>query len=155
MIDRRNTYLSGGLLFLVLMACQTNQKQMGQCPQPRFTDKAPEEYYARINPLTANQANIDAGRELYQHSASKSLVACARCHGTDGDGIGPMSHMFDPPPRNFTCAKTINNVPDGQLFWIIKYGSPGTSMPSFSVLKDEEIWQILVYIRRLANGEYH
>ncbi len=38
----------------------------------------------------------------------------------------------------------------GQLFWIIKNGSPGTGMLSFKGLKEEQIWQILLYVRQLV-----
>ena len=120
------------------------------CPQPRFTGKAPANFLGMANAVADTSTNITAGEKLYQSGAKP--VSCARCHGKKGDGMGPMSTMFEPPPRNFTCAQTINNVPDGQLFWIIQNGSPGTSMPGFDQLSDTEIWQIVLYIRQLANG---
>lgn len=124
--------------------------QLDNCPQPRFTGKAPETFLKLSNPVNPAAENIAAGEKLYQSGITP--VACSRCHGSKGGGRGPMSGMFDPPPRNFTCAQTINNVPDGQLFWIIRNGSPGTSMPGFSELTDTQVWQIVLYIRRLANG---
>lgn len=48
-----------------------------------------------------------------------------------------------PPPRNFTCGTMMKNIPDGQLFWSIKNGSPGMGMMSFVRLPDEEIWQMV------------
>jgi len=77
-------------------------------------------------------------------------VPCKTCHGEKGDGRGRMASMFDPPPRNFCCTKTVDGVPDGQLFWIIKNGSPDTSMPAFNKLSDEQIWQLVHYIRKLS-----
>jgi hypothetical protein len=58
--------------------------------------------------------------------------------------------MFDPRPRNFQCAATVNGIPDGQLFWIIRYGSPGTSMPPHPKLGDEQVWGVVAYLRKLA-----
>jgi mono/diheme cytochrome c family protein len=75
------------------------------------------------------------------------------CHGKDGDGRGQLSGQFDPPPRNFACAATIDGIPDGQLHWIIKNGSPGTAMPSFDYLNDEEIWQLVIYLRSMTDHE--
>jgi mono/diheme cytochrome c family protein len=118
-----------------------------QCPQPRFTGKAPEDYYNRSNPLTANPALVAAGRRLYEKEASPG---CQMCHGIKGDGRGPLSGQFDPPPRNFACAQTVKGIPDGQLFWIIQNGSPGTSMPGFSALREDQIWQLVMYLRVLA-----
>ena len=47
-------------------------------------------------------------------------------------------------------AKTMKNISDGQLFWIIRNGSPGTGMPAFKDLSDKEIWLIVHYLRKLS-----
>jgi hypothetical protein len=62
--------------------------------------------------------------------------------------LPPRSNV--PRPRNFRCAVTINDVPDGQLFWIIRFGSPGTSMPPHRKFTDEQIWELVSYLRTLA-----
>ncbi|MBL8517418.1 MAG: cytochrome c [Betaproteobacteria bacterium] len=118
----------------------------GECPQPRFTERAPAEYLSRSNPVAADSA---VGARLYA-SATSNTVGCATCHGASGDGRGELAKLFDPPPRNFACARTVRDVPDGQLFWIIRYGSPGTSMPGHVRLKDDEIWQLVHHLRKLA-----
>jgi len=119
-----------------------------ECPQPRFTGRAPDELYNRVNSLEASRSNRRAGKELYEDLSDPS---CVVCHGKKGDGRGQLSGQFDPPPRNFACAATIDGVPDGQLHWIIKNGSPGTAMPPFDYLTDEEIWQLTIYLRSLTN----
>jgi mono/diheme cytochrome c family protein len=106
--------------------------------------------YLRVNPLVSGRANRRAGRELYEDLSNPS---CVMCHGRKGDGRGPLGDSFDPRPRNFACAKTVNGIPDGQLHWIIKNGSPGTSMRSYGYLTDEEIWQIVLYVRSLARSD--
>ena len=117
------------------------------CPQPRFTGEAPEALYERSNPLEASRANRRAGRELYEDLADPS---CTVCHGEDGDGRGQLAKQFEPPPRNFACAATIDGIPDGQLHWIISNGSPGTAMPPYDYLSEEEIWQLVIYLRSLT-----
>ena len=92
-----------------------------------------------------NEKNINASKKLYQDSAAP--LACAKCHGEDGDGNGVMAYMFEPAPRNFTCSEVVSGLPDGQFFWIIKNGSIGTSMPASSKLTDEQIWQLTLYLR--------
>ena len=121
---------------------------VGECPQPRFTGKAPADYYERSNPLPDSPQNLKAGEQLYLGTDEKQ--ACAICHGRKGDGKGALAKQYDPPPRNFACAKTIGGVPDGQLFWIIRFGSPGTSMPPHEKLSDEQIWQLVLHLRQLA-----
>lgn len=121
----------------------------GECPQPRFTGKAPDEYYTRTNPLAAGAQDSALAKRLFA-TGERGNLSCATCHGEKGDGKGEMSEQFVPRPRNFTCAQTINGVPDGQLFWIIRFGSPGASMPPHPKYTDEQIWQIVAYLRQLA-----
>ncbi len=120
----------------------------GVCPQPRKTVKAPEEFLAKTNPLPASAGTINAGKTLFLQTAQP--VACAMCHGNEGNGQGFMGAALIPPPRNFTCGKTMKELPDGQLFWIIKNGSRGTGMMSFAGLPDDQVWQLIHYIRSLA-----
>jgi mono/diheme cytochrome c family protein len=118
-----------------------------QCPQPRFTGKAPAEYYERANPLPAT-ADVDPVRRIYLGDSRRA--ACASCHGAKGDGRGELAELFEPPPRNFACAQTASGIPDGQLFWIIRFGSPGTSMPAHPNLSDDQVWRLVLYLRKLA-----
>lgn len=124
-----------------------NYPPAAQCPQPRFTGRAPQPLYERINPVPPTRHNIDAGRHLYHKGAQPP---CANCHGVAGDGQGPLASQFDPAPRNFACTETINGIPDGQLLWIVRNGSPGTSMPGFPALSMTESWQVVLYLRELS-----
>jgi mono/diheme cytochrome c family protein len=120
----------------------------GVCPQPRKTVKAPEEFLAKTNPLPASAGTINAGKTLFLQTAKP--LACAQCHGEKGDGQGQLGAALVPPPRNFTCGQTMKDIADGQLFWIIKNGSPGTGMMAFAGMPDEEVWQLVHYIRSLG-----
>ncbi len=120
----------------------------GVCPQPRKTAKAPHEFLAKTNPLPDSDAAIQGGKTLFLQTAQP--VACAMCHGDKGNGQGFMGAALIPPPRNFTCGSMMKDIPDGQLFWIIKNGSPGSGMMSFAGLPDDQIWQVIRYIRSLA-----
>ena len=150
---QRKSVFSGGLIVLILlMSCSSQHSRqlpiLGNCDQERKTAQAPGEIRQLVNPLKFSSENIDAGKELYQDKVK--AVACASCHGDEGDGLGPMANMFNPQPRNFTCVETMNRLEDGQLFWIIKNGSPGTSMPAFEKLEDKQVWQLVSYLRELA-----
>ena len=122
--------------------------RLGECPQPRFTGKAPDEYFGKKNPLGGAVSDLVAAERLYMGETDNAN--CAICHGKKGDGKGVLASQYDPPPRNFSCAKTVDGVPDGQLFWIIRNGSPGTSMPPHQKLADAQIWQLVSYLRKLA-----
>lgn len=123
------------------------QSGPAQCPQPRATVKAPVEFYNRTNPFENTPDNIEKGRLLFQLDAQPT---CVMCHGSQGDGTGGFGANLSPPPRNFTCTETMNDISDGQLFWIIRNGSPDTGMPPFQDLQDEQIWKLILFIRSLA-----
>jgi len=127
------------------------EKPSGICPQPRKTVTAPDDYLKLKNPLEPTPQNILAGKTLFRVDAKPS--ACKVCNGVSGDGLGILFHRVEPKPRNFTCVHTMDNLPDGQLFWIIKNGSPGTAMPSFSYLEDDQVWQLILFLRSFSKKE--
>jgi mono/diheme cytochrome c family protein len=118
-----------------------------QCPQPRATVKAPDEFYNRTNPVENTPDNVEKGRLLFQLDAQPT---CVMCHGSQGDGTGGFGANLSPSPRNFTCTETMKDISDGQLFWIIRNGSPDTGMPPFQDLQDEQTWELMLFIRSLA-----
>jgi mono/diheme cytochrome c family protein len=119
----------------------------GMCPQARRTPAAPEEYLKLHNPLEPTAQNILAGKTLFHLDAKPT--ACRICHGFKGDGMGMLFRELTPKPRNFTCYETMKDLADGQLFWIIKNGSPDSRMPSFkNHLEDDQVWQLVLYLRR-------
>jgi len=126
----------------------TGHMGKGSCPQLRFTTSAPDEFLKLENPLRPNSENLIAGESLFHTDAQPT--ACKVCHGLVGNGMGMMAPGLNPPPRNFTCAETMDQISDGQMFWVIKNGLSGTGMLAYKNLKDENIWQIILYLRTLA-----
>ena len=87
---------------------------------------------------------IAEGKKIYEGKGT-----CINCHGPKGDGQGPAGKVLNPGPRNFTNCKFHKKRKDGELFWIIKHGSPGTGMVSLnpSAINDEETWKVIAYER--------
>jgi mono/diheme cytochrome c family protein len=132
--------------------CGGAQIARGICPEARKTARAPARDLKRKNPLPATREHIEKGRRLYVEEARPT--PCRLCHGAYGRGDGRLSQGLAPPPRNFACRDTMHKLGDGQWFWIIKKGSPGTGMPAHKrTLKDEDIWRLILYIRRFAMPE--
>ncbi|NIV03906.1 c-type cytochrome [Candidatus Saccharibacteria bacterium] len=134
-------------LFLAL-AAPGNLFAAGDCPQDRFTPAAPQKFLDMKNPLPPNKRNLKFGEFYYQLQGQP--IACKTCHGENGDGRAESGYDFNPPPRNFTCAATMKPLADGQLFWIIRNGSPHTRMYAFPSLTDKQIWQLIHYIRQFS-----
>lgn len=149
----KKIYFSGRKM-LVILSCLilsglfSVSTAFGDCPQERKTKSAPAKFIKIKNPLPADAANIKAGEKLYLHQAKP--IACQFCHGVKGDGQGDPNFASTPPARNFACTKTMKTLPDGQLFWIIKSGSKNTSMFAFSDLSDDQVWQVIHYVRQFA-----
>ena len=112
-----------------------------KCPQDRKTKSAPGGIAGKDKTAKANKAN---GEKLFQKTAKP--MACKMCHGAKGGGDGKLGAALKPAPRNFACAETMKDISPGQMFWIIKNGSPGTGMAKMQ-LKDSEIWDVIKYIR--------
>ena len=134
------------MLSAVLLACAA-QTSTAECPQQRSTIKAPDDLYVLTNPEQATAERVALGRKLYEKAANP---ACEVCHGLKGDGNGALATQFLPRPRNFACAEMLSQIPDGQLFWIIRNGSEDTAMPAYKKLTDSQIWQIILYLRTFA-----
>ena len=99
------------------------------------------------NPFPVTPDMREKGKALFEGKAF-----CRACHGADGKGLGidlDYSTFKGPLPRNFTDKMWQQARTDGELFWILKNGSPGTDMASFIplVLTEEEAWQVLTYVR--------
>lgn len=98
---------------------------------------------------------LASGRSLYMRH-------CSHCHGTTGDGNGPTARYLNPKPRDyrngvfkFTSTNDMSKASRDDLLRIVKYGIPGTYMPSFLLMKDDEHHAIIEYVRFLSmRGEY-
>ena len=121
---------------------------LGACPEKRVINRAPKEYLDKINPLRKEPRNLKKGKVLYRIKAKR---ACKFCHGMEGLGDGSMADLEPMPPRNFTCKKYMNNIKDGDLFWVIKEGISDSGMPSYKHLSDKKIWQLIHYIRTFSS----
>ncbi len=98
---------------------------------------------------------LSSGRMLYMRH-------CSHCHGTTGDSNGPTARYMTPKPRDyrngvfkFTSTNDMSKASRSDLSRIVKYGIPGTYMPSFLLMKDDEHHAIIEYVRFLSmRGEY-
>ncbi|HEY7286589.1 MAG TPA: PQQ-dependent dehydrogenase, methanol/ethanol family [Vicinamibacterales bacterium] len=88
------------------------------------------------NPL-ANRPEAEAsGRRLFDQT-------CQSCHGPAGQG--------DRGPA-LNAGRFAHGDGDADLFHAIRTGVPGTQMPPFAGLTDDQIWQLVTYIRSLSSS---
>ncbi len=96
----------------------------------------------------AGQVSV-RGKELYQKK-------CAVCHGTEGRGDGPAAYLLYPRPRDLTSGKfKIRSTPtlptDEDLLRTITTGIPGTSMPSWGALPEQDRTALVAYVKGLSD----
>lgn len=116
---------------------------------PRVPAEKLAEARALISPLPDSPEIVEKGKALYEGKGT-----CINCHGKEGGGDGPVAASLDPSPRNFHHHGFWRHRTEGEIFWVIKHGSPGTAMIGFSdQLTDEEIWAIIQYERSFS-GEH-
>jgi hypothetical protein len=137
------------ILFSTIFMSLSTLSFAERCPQTRKTPTAPKIFLSLKNPIPLNDKNLKSAEKLFQEKAKP--IACKFCHGVTGNGEGNPDFESTPSARNFTCAETMDKLPDGQLFWIIRNGSINTSMFSFSDLSDNQIWELVHYIRAFGN----
>lgn len=97
------------------------------------------------NPIPSNPATLAAARELYIHN-------CQKCHGIRGDGKLPpdSTYFYSTKPTNFTDARIVDSMSDGEIFWKITHGRK--PMPAFkNKLSDEQRWELVNLIRAVAH----
>ena len=80
---------------------------------------------------------------------------CVSCHGIKGKGDGEMASFLDPKPRNFTSHVEMKNLPDSLMMYSIKHGVVGSSMPEHSELNENEINDLVIYLRHFLADYYH
>jgi len=117
--------------------------------QPRVPADKLADARTLTSPLPDSPDVVEKGKVLYNGKGT-----CFNCHGKDGMGNGPAATGLDPAPRNFHHHGFWRHRTEGEIFWVIKNGSPGTSMIGFvGQLTDEEIWAIIQYERSFAGAQ--
>jgi mono/diheme cytochrome c family protein len=117
--------------------------------RPRVPPQALAAAQALHNPLPDTPEVVEQGRALYYGKGF-----CVACHGRDGRGMTDVdpTRLKGALPTAFTKAEWQVARTDGELLWILQYGSPGTAMASFipAVLTEEEAWQVIWFVRSLG-----
>jgi mono/diheme cytochrome c family protein len=130
-----------GLLFLAFALWAQKQSDQPPAKAPTPENKGSAEAAGRVNPVKPTQESLSKGKKLY-------VIDCAMCHGKDGDGKGDMASDMK-NVTDFTNPDALKNSTDGALFYVIRNGK-GEMPPEGDRAKDNDIWNLVNYIRSLA-----
>ncbi len=113
--------------------------------------------------LAGNQVMLDFGRTM-RSGRHLYMRHCMHCHGVTGDGNGPTAKYLNPLPRDYrqgifkfisTPRQDVKRPSRDDLTRIVRNGIPGTYMPSFAMLKEQEVVDVIEYVRWLSmRGQY-
>jgi len=96
----------------------------------------------RIPALTSPTPFEAAGEHLYQDN-------CAMCHAADGTGKNWIGGFLRPHPPDLTARSCIAELDDRVLADSIRQGIPGSSMPAFgNVFNDDQVAALIAYLRK-------
>ena len=117
---------------------------------PQGQSAAAEEEKPPNPPRPLDAAKAARGKVAYQRY-------CISCHGERGDGRGYSAPWLDPKPRDFTraifkCRSTPNGTlpEDKDLVRTLREGLYHTNMPSWAVLGDPWIHELIEYIKTFS-----
>jgi len=109
--------------------------------EPKMT---PEDA-AKKNPVPPTPEGLAEVRKLYGYN-------CAMCHGKTGDGKGDLAADMKLELRDWRNAPSLENVTDGELFWIISNGKG--KMPGEGDRTKEKVrWNFVNLVRSFAKKE--
>jgi mono/diheme cytochrome c family protein len=107
-----------------------------------------------IKLLKLDDATLAEGSKAFR-------IHCLHCHGVPGDGRGPTARWINPHPRDFRQGifkfQSVNQSDGtqrpphrGDLLRTLRNGIEGTAMPTFNLLKDQELENIVSYVIHLS-----
>ena len=145
-VIRWSTGLILSLVIGVPMLAAQQQHGHQRMMMPRVPADKLAEARALTSPLSPSPDIVEQGKAIYEGKGT-----CMNCHGVKGRGDGPGGANLDPSPRVFKSRGFWKHRSEGEVFWVIKHGSPGTAMIPFGgLLSDEEIWTVMQYERSFA-----
>ena len=126
----------GILLIFAIIICIAALAQ-----QKVFT--APATADAMQNPFKDNTSATANGKATY-------ITFCVPCHGDKGRGDGVAAAGLAKQPADHTSSK-VQAQTDGAIFWKIYTGN--NPMPSYKMLTQTQIWELVNYIRTLSKSK--
>ncbi len=110
-----------------------------------------------LDPIKLTAASGAVGRDTSGRARGLYREHCVHCHGVTGDGLGPTAAFLNPYPRDYRLGVfKFKSTPKGfkpthdDLRRVLIEGIPGTAMPSFKLLTDDELEALVHYVRYLS-----
>lgn len=90
--------------------------------------------HEKTNPYHDQADAIAAGHRIF-------LDRCAPCHGENAEGTKKR-----PPLKS---ERVQHQASEGDLHWLLVNGNMRKGMPSWAKLPDQQLWQVIAYVKSL------
>lgn len=100
--------------------------------------EVPDRDRQKMNPYRDQPQAIQAGRLLFADY-------CAQCHGNTAEGMKKRPSLRTP--------RIQSQATEGDLHWLLANGNLRRGMPSWSKLPDQQLWQIISYLKSLKAAQ--
>jgi mono/diheme cytochrome c family protein len=105
-------------------------------------DTTPVPAAGQKNPVKSTDKSQARAKELYGQD-------CALCHGNNGNGKTDLAKDMGLTLDDWSNPATLANKPDQDLFNVIRNGKGKMPAEEAGRAKDEEVWNLVIYIRGL------
>ncbi|MCE9546234.1 MAG: c-type cytochrome [Planctomycetia bacterium] len=129
-------------------------------PERVSADGSPDPTLLKSFGFDIDKLQVSAGRVYSEQSGRQHglyRLHCAHCHGISGDGAGPTAAFLNPYPRDYRQGKFkfkstlgAEKPTHADLMRILTDGVPGTAMPSFRILPENEREALVEYVEYLS-----
>lgn len=100
--------------------------------------------FATVAVCAAQQADAKMGQQEMDRARRSFATRCAPCHGLDGRGGEHAPSIVNSPAAQSRSNEALNQI--------IRSGIPDKGMPSFHFLTNQQIGEIISYVRFLRGG---
>jgi mono/diheme cytochrome c family protein len=98
-----------------------------------WLNDVPAREQQKTNPFQGQPQATQAGRLLFEDH-------CAQCHGDNAQGKNK---------RPSLRSVRLQSASEGSLHWFLVNGNVRRGMPSWSKLPDQQLWQLVSYLKSL------
>lgn len=164
-MNRSTRLIHIGGTFALVFALACGSAEEGNAPPEPATAPAPppaaEAPPAQPESAAPTAAPAEAATATPDSAKGEQLYAtyCSSCHGARGAGDGPVAAGLDPKPAKHTNGEYMNALSNEHLFKVTKEGGPAVGKsplmaPWGGTLSDEQIWDVVAFVRSLAEPPY-
>lgn len=132
---------------LLLIGVPAFFQQSQTTPPATSTQLAPipAEYVNMTNPVKPTTESLARAKQIYSWD-------CALCHGANGSGKGDVALEQKLDLMDLRDPASLKPWTDGQLFYIIRNGR-GKMPPEDGRAKDDEVWNIIIYLHSMSKNQ--